>query len=250
MHSIKRKKQLTPLTFEFHIEAPEVIRNARPGQFVVIRITEQGERIPLTIADYDEHLVLVVQVVGGTTDELSRLEEGDQIHDVCGPLGHPMEPKEGKTIALIGGGCGIAAIYPEARELSKNNKVISIIGARSSELLFWKEKMRSVSDELIIYTDDGSEGRKGLVTDAVEGLQADEIIAIGPMPMMRAVSEASDVKTTVSLNPIMIDGIGMCGACRVRVGDQTRFTCVDGPEFDGHEVDWDMAMNRCKCEDD
>lgn len=250
MNRIIHKRRLTPRTYEFHIDAPEVIMNARPGQFVVIRITEQGERIPLTIADYEEHLVLVVQVIGKTTEELSRLEEGDHIHDICGPLGHPMQPRKGRTIALFGGGCGIAAIYPEAKELSKDNKVISVIGARSSELLFWKEKMEKVSDELIIYTDDGSEGNMGNVTAALEGLEADEIIAIGPMPMMRAVSDASDIKTTVSLNPIMIDGIGMCGACRVRVGDQTKFTCVDGPEFDGHEVDWDMAMNRCRCEDD
>lgn len=252
MFKVLEKKQLSPQTFEIKVDAPEIAQKAEAGQFLIIRIDEKGERIPLTIADWDDKSVtLVFQTVGYSTQELAKMNVGDSILDVCGPLGNKREISKVGTIVLVGGGCGVAAIYPEAKALKKaGNRIISIIGARSGELIIWKEKMEKVSDEVIITTDDGSMGRKGLVTDALKDLmekeKIDEVIAIGPVIMMKFVSLTTKgkVKTTVSLNPIMVDGIGMCGACRVIVDGKTRFSCVNGPEFDGHKVDWDNLLSR------
>ncbi len=233
-------------------------RNAKPGQFVVIRIDEHGERIPLTIADFDREkgtITMVALSVGKTTRKLSTLKEGDTIPDLVGPLGNPAEIIENGTVVCIGGGLGIAPIYPIARELkAKGNKVISIIGARSASLLFWEDRMREVSDELHVVTDDGSRGRKGFAVHPLmelinAGVKIDRVIIIGSAIMMKVTSEATrphGIKTIVSLNPIMVDGTGMCGSCRVTVAGKTKFACVDGPEFDGHQVDFDELMARLR----
>ncbi len=231
---------------------------ARAGQFVVIRIDDKGERIPLTIADLDREkgtVSLVALSVGKTTKKLSTLKEGDSIHDLAGPLGNPAEMVENSTVVCIGGGLGIAPIYPIARELkARNNRVISIIGARSAPLLFWEDRMREASDELFVVTDDGTRGRKGFAVhplmDLVNaGVKIDRVIIIGSAIMMKVTAEATKphgIKTIVSLNPIMVDGTGMCGSCRVTVGGKTKFACVDGPEFDGHQVDFDELMARLR----
>jgi len=237
------------------VEAPQIAKKAKAGQFVIVRIAEKGERIPLTIADYDLEkgtVTLIFQEVGRTTKRMGLLKTGDYILDLVGPLGEPTEIENYGTVVCIGGGVGIAPIYPIARALkAAGNKVISIIGARCQNLLFWEDKMQAVSDELLIATDDGSVGHKGFVTDVLkEKMKAekiDRVWAIGPMVMMKAVSQVTkpaEIKTIVSLNPIMVDGTGMCGACRVQVGSETKFACVDGPEFDGHLVDFDLAMRR------
>jgi ferredoxin--NADP+ reductase len=238
------------------IEAPEVARKARAGQFVIVRLTENGERIPLTIADFDGQrgtVTIIFQEVGYTTRQLARLEAGEALLDFVGPLGLPSEVENYGHVVCVGGGVGIAPVYPIARALKQaGNRVTAIIGARTKELLILEEEMRRVSDRLLVATDDGSYGHKGFVTDLVkqvldEGQPVERLWAVGPMIMMRNVAEVTrpyGVKTIVSLNPIMVDGTGMCGACRVAVGGQTRFACVDGPEFDGHEVDWELAMRR------
>lgn len=235
--------------------APQIAQKAQAGQFVIIRISEKGERIPLTIADYNREngvITLIFQEVGRTTKRLGLLKTGDFILDLVGPLGEPTEVKNYGTIVCVGGGVGIAPIYPIARALKQaGNKVISIIGARNKNLLFWEDKMEAVSDQLFIATDDGSMGHKGFVTDLLKKLleenKINKVWAIGPMIMMKAVTQVTkplEVKTIVSLNPIMVDGTGMCGACRVKIGNETKFACVDGPEFDGHLVDFDLAMRR------
>ncbi|MDN5324010.1 MAG: hypothetical protein PWQ67_2464 [Clostridia bacterium] len=237
------------------VEAPQIAKKARAGQFVIVRIAEKGERIPLTIADYDRDqgtITLIFQEVGRTTKRMGKLQTGDALLDLVGPLGEPTEIENYGTVVCIGGGVGIAPIYPIARALKEaGNTVISIIGARGKNLLFWEEKLKAVSDELLIATDDGSVGQKGFVTDVLKQVIAEKEInrvwAIGPMVMMRAVAEVTrpeKLKTIVSLNPIMVDGTGMCGACRVQVGEETKFACVDGPEFDAHLVDFDLAMRR------
>lgn len=258
MHRIVTKKELASSTTLFEVEAPDVARKAKPGQFVVIRIDEAGERIPLTIADYDHEkgtVTLVALSVGKTTTMLSKLKEGDLILDLAGPLGNPAEIIENGTVVCIGGGLGIAPIYPIARELkAKGNKVISIIGARSASLLFWEDKMKEVSDELHVVTDDGSAGRKGFAVHPLmdlinAGVKLDRVIIIGSAIMMKVTAEATKphgIKTIVSLNPIMVDGTGMCGSCRVTVGGKVKFACVDGPEFDGHQVDFDELMARLR----
>ncbi len=258
MYKIVAKKVLAPAIKQFQIQAPEIAARARPGQFVVLRIDEKGERIPLTIADYDPKggtVILVFQEAGRTTMELGRLEEGDSILDLVGPLGKPSEIRRYGKVICIGGGVGIAAIYPIARALKEaGNEVVSIIGARCRDHLFLVEKMGEVSDALEITTDDGSAGRKGFVTGVLQDLLVGEegidlVVAIGPPAMMRAVAELTRpyrVRTVVSLNPIMVDGIGMCGACRVAVGGKTRFACVDGPEFNAHLVDWPVVMQRAR----
>lgn len=247
---IVRKKELAPAIKMFEMEAPTVARKAEAGQFVILRITERGERIPLTIADSDPEkgtIILVVEEIGKTTKELGRLNEGDSILDLVGPLGKPMDIKNYGHIVCIGGGSGVAPVYPLTKALKEaGNKVTSIIGARTQELLILEEEMRKISDEFHITTDDGSKGHRGFVTDILRKLldgreRIDLVVAVGPVPMMKAVSDVTrphKIMTLVSLNPIMVDGMGMCGACRVTVGGKTKFTCVDGPLFDGHLVDF------------
>lgn len=256
MYQITSKNELALNTIEFVVDAPDVAKKAQPGQFVVVRTDETGERIPLTIADYDREkgtITIVVQVIGKTTQKLAALNQGDSILDFCGPLGNPTEMVGDNTVVLIGGGLGIAPIYPIARKLkAKGNRVISIVGGRNESLLFWLDKMKEASDELYIATDDGSKGKKGFVTNVLldlinEGLKIDRVIAIGPTIMMKTVAGTTrpyNIKTIVSLNPIMVDGTGMCGACRVTVNGTMKFSCVDGPEFDAHQVDFDELMSR------
>jgi len=256
MYRIVTKEKLGPVTDFMEVEAPEVAKKAKPGQFVVIRIDEVGERIPLTLADWDDNegtVSLVAMQVGTSTHKLACLKAGDHILNLVGPLGLPSEIERFGTVVCVGGGVGIAPLFPIARALRQaGNKIVSIIGAREKGLLFWEERMRSVSDELIVTTDDGSYARKGLVTEPLKEIlerdkQVKRVIAIGPAIMMKFCSVTTKpfgVHTIVSLNSIMVDGTGMCGCCRVSVGDVTKFACVDGPEFDGHKVDWDLLFKR------
>ncbi|MCX9013892.1 MAG: sulfide/dihydroorotate dehydrogenase-like FAD/NAD-binding protein [Candidatus Methanoperedens sp.] len=253
---ILKKEELVPDIHIMDISAPRIARKAQPGQFVMLRINETGERIPLTIADFDREkgsITIIFMAVGKTTMQLASLKAGDELLDFIGPLGIPSEIENYGTVILVGGGVGVAPVFPQARAFKEaGNRVISIIGARSANLLLWEDKMREVSDELYITTDDGTKGHHGFVTDIVKQvLQGNEkvarIIAIGPPVMMRAVAGVTapfKVKTIVSLNSIMVDGTGMCGACRVLVGNETKFACVDGPEFDAHLVDFTLLMNR------
>ncbi len=257
MAKILFKSNLAPAVYEFLVDAPLIAHKCQPGQFVMIRTDEDSERIPLTIADFDREkgtITLIVQAVGNTTKHLcDTFEEGDDILDVVGPLGRPSEMGKFGTVVCVGGGIGVAPVYPIARAYHElGNKVISVIGARSKDLVIWRDKMAAVSDELIITTDDGSEGHKGFVTDPLremleKGEQIDYVIAIGPVIMMKNVAATTKpfgTKTIVSLNTIMVDGTGMCGGCRVTVGGETKFACVDGPEFDGHLVDFANLMQR------
>ena len=256
MYEILVRDDLAPVTKLFEVAAPEIARKSKAGQFVIILICETGERIPLTIADFDRDkgtITLIFQEVGKSTRHLGTLQVGDKLCSVTGPLGLASEIENLGTVMCVAGGVGIAPIYPIAHALKEaGNEVISVIGARNKDLLFWEEKMRAVSDELIVCTDDGSYGREALVTVPVkEILEARKDIkmiwAIGPAIMMKFVSLTTQpfgVMTIVSLNSIMVDGTGMCGACRVEVAGTTRFVCVDGPEFDGHEVDWDLLLER------
>jgi len=258
MNKILEKRELVMDIHEMVVDAPLVASKAQAGHFVLVMADEVGERIPLTVADYDRQkgtITLIFMVVGTSTTKLSRMKAGENLHAFVGPLGHPSEVEEYGTAVMVAGGIGTAPIYPIARSLrEKGNRVISIQGARSKDLLFWTEKLASVSDEHIITTDDGTFGRKGLVTEPLkEILENDKdkkigvCYAIGPAIMMKFCSLTTkpfDVKTIVSLNSIMIDGTGMCGGCRVDVGEKTRFTCVDGPEFDGHLVAWDQLIDR------
>jgi ferredoxin--NADP+ reductase len=256
VYEILAKEDLAPVTKLYEVRAPAVARKAQAGQFVIIRLHPEGERIPLTIADYDREqgtITLVVQEVGKTTMEMGTLKVGDQLASFTGPLGLPSEIKNFGTVLCVGGGVGIAPIYPIARDLkAAGSTVLSIIGARNKDLLFWEDKMRTVSDELIVCTDDGSYARKALVTIPLKellesGRSIDHIWAIGPAIMMKfcaLTTQPFGVPTVVSLNSIMVDGTGMCGACRVEVGGETRFVCVDGPEFDAHQVDWDQLLAR------
>jgi len=257
MYAILKKEALTPVTKLMEIAAPHVSRKAKAGQFVIVRIDEFGERIPLTIADYNREqgtITIIFQELGKSTMHLGRLDPGDTVASFAGPLGHPTEIENFGTVVCIGGGVGIAPIYPIARALKEaGNRVISIVGARTKNLLFWEEKMRAVSDELIVCTDDGSYGRKTLVTEPLKellentGNNVAKIWAIGPAIMMKFVTVATkpyNVPTIVSLNTIMIDGTGMCGGCRVLLDEGAQFVCVDGPEFNGHKVDWDNLLSR------
>jgi len=262
MYEILEKHDHSPVTKEFKVYAPRVASKAKAGQFVIVVPWEKGERVPLTIADFSREegwITLVFLVVGKSTKFMAGMKPGDRLYAVVGPLGNPSEIEHYGTVVCVGGGLGIAPIYPIARELRKvGNYIISIIGARTKDLLFWEDKIRSVSDELIVCTDDGSYGRQGVVTVPLKellesGREIDAVWAIGPAIMMKFCSLTTKpfgVKTIVSLNPIMVDGTGMCGACRVEVDGKTRFACVDGPEFDGHKVDWDllMARQRLYCE--
>ena len=257
MYPILEKQELAPAIKMMIVEAPNAARKARAGQFVIVRVDETGERIPLTIADHDPQrgtITLILQEVGKTTMQMGALEAGDSLATVAGPLGHATEIEDYGTVMCVGGGVGIAPIFPIARALKEaGNRVISIIGARSHNLLFWEERMRSVSDELIVCTDDGTYGRAGLVTEPLrELLEANpggiaRVWAVGPAIMMKFVSRTTEpfgVPTTVSLNTVMIDGTGMCGGCRVMSGGSAQFVCVDGPEFDGWLVDWDLLLSR------
>ncbi len=237
------------------IEAPAVAAACQPGQFIILMIHEEGERIPLTIADFDREagtITIVVQAIGTSTRHLQTLGRGDYVSNFIGPLGMPSEIENVGTVICAGGGVGVAPIYPIARALKEaGNKVISIVAARNQELLVWEDRMREISDELIVTTDDGSRGRHALITEPLKELceagGIDLVYAIGPGIMMKFAAKTTqeyDVKTIVSLNSIMIDGTGMCGGCRVSVGGETKFVCVDGPEFDGHQVDFDLLMSR------
>ena len=237
------------------IEAPAIAAACQPGQFIILRIDEEGERIPLTIADFDREagtITIVVQAIGKTTRQLQQLGKGDWITNFIGPLGIPSEIEKVGTVICAGGGIGVAPIYPIARALKEaGNKVISIVAARNESLLLWEDRMREVSDELIVTTDDGSRGRHCLVTEPLKELcetgDVDLVYAIGPGIMMKFCAKTTEpygVKTLVSLNSIMVDGTGMCGACRCSVGGETKFVCVDGPEFDGHQVDFDLLLAR------
>lgn len=255
-YKIVKKADLNSQIYLMEIEAPLVARKAAPGQFVILRIDEKGERVPFTIADFDKAkgtVTVIIQAVGKTTRDLSKLNEGDTILDFAGPLGIPT-PLEGlKKVAVIGGGLGTAIAYPQAKKLKElGAEVTAISGFRSKEYIILEDEMKEVSDKLIITTDDGSNGLQGFVTDRLReelesGEKYDEVIAIGPLAMMRAVCNLTKefgIPTTVSMNPVMIDGTGMCGGCRVIVGGETKFACVDGPDFDGHKIDWDAAIKR------
>ena len=258
MAEILEKRLLrAPDVFYYRIAAPLISKKSQPGQFVIVRIHDRGERIPLSLADIDPvagSISLIVMAVGKTTSEMAALKPGDHILDLCGPLGNPTEIERVEKVILVGGGFGTAPLYPIARAFkAARSEVAVVMGARSKDLLIYETEMAGVSDRVLVATDDGSKGTKGLVTavlkDEIARSKAGLVIAIGPMVMMRAVAETTrpaGIKTVVSLNPIMVDGTGMCGGCRVAVGGETRFACTDGPEFDGHQVDWDVLMNRQK----
>lgn len=256
MFRIVKKKVLAPTIKLFDVEAPAVAKKAQAGQFIILRMDEKGERIPLTIADFDRQagtITIIFQEVGATTKLLGMLNEGDNLQDFVGPLGQATEIVKLGRVVCVGGGVGVAPIYPIARALKEaGNELISIIGARTKELLILEDEMRVISDKLLIATDDGSYEHQGFVTDLLKKVLEEKgdvsaVWGIGPLVMMRSVANTTrpfNVKTIVSLNPIMVDGTGMCGACRVNVGGETKFACVDGPEFDGHQVDWELAMRR------
>ena len=258
MHKVLEKTFLQEIVVRMVIEAPEIARKRKAGQFIVLMIDEKGERIPLTIVDSDSQrgtITIIYQIVGKTTAQLAKMEKGDGIMHVLGPLGHATEINNFGTAVCVGGGVGIGVAYPIASALKKaGNKVISIIGARTKDILILEDDMRKVSDQLLVATDDGSYGFHGFVSNVLQNLidageKIDIAYAIGPVPMMNVVAKLTKtygIKTIVSLNPIMVDATGMCGACRVSVGGKTKFGCVDGPEFDGHEVDFSLLMSRLK----
>ncbi|MBP0972973.1 MAG: sulfide/dihydroorotate dehydrogenase-like FAD/NAD-binding protein [Oscillospiraceae bacterium] len=257
MFRIVSKSVLNPSVVRMEIKAPFTAAKALPGQFVIYRIDEQGERVPLTIADYDREkgtITLIFQIVGVSTIRLSKLEVGDRLLDLAGPLGMPTKIPEGaKRVCVIGGGVGCAIAYPQAKKLFHDGLEVDVIaGFRNKDIVILEDEFRANSSNLFICTDDGSYGRKGFVTDMLKeriesGVQYDCVIAIGPIPMMKFVSKLTKeygIKTIVSLNPVMVDGTGMCGGCRVTVGGKIRYACVEGPDFDGHEVDFDELMYR------
>ncbi|HZJ84277.1 MAG TPA: sulfide/dihydroorotate dehydrogenase-like FAD/NAD-binding protein [Syntrophomonadaceae bacterium] len=255
MFKITKKESLAKNIKLFDVYAPNIAKKAKPGQFVIVRSDEKGERIPLTIADYDRvkgTITIIFQEIGRSTIDLGLFEEGQDLLDFVGPLGRPSELERFGKVVCIGGGVGIAPIYPITRALYKaDNYITTILGAQNDKSLFWENKLREVSNEVFITTDDGSYGEKGRVTDILSNIitvsHVDKVVAIGPLAMMEAISDLTrpkNIDTIVSLNPIMLDGTGMCGACRVEVGNETKFACVDGPEFDGHLVDWQNAKQR------
>lgn len=257
-YKIVRKQVLNPQIFLMEVEAPLIARKAEPGQFIILRIDEYGERVPFTVSDFDREkgtVTIIVQIVGKTTRDLAELNEGEYLLDFAGPLGMPT-PLEGiKKAAVIGGGLGTAIAYPQAKKLHELGADVTVItGFRDKDLVILEDELKAVSDKLIITTDDGSNGTKGFVTERLQelidaGEKFDEVIAIGPLIMMKNVCKVTEpygIKTTVSMNPVMIDGTGMCGGCRITVGGETKFACVDGPDFDGHLIDWDSALKRGK----
>jgi ferredoxin--NADP+ reductase len=256
-YKIIAKKELCPNQYELRIEAPFVTRNAKAGQFIIFRADENGERVPLTIADVDKEkgeLTIVFMAVGFSTKKLATLGVGDEIADIVGPLGQPTHIKKYGTVVCLAGGYGAAPCYLIAKAFKEaGNKVYMIMGARNKDLIFWQDKMKDACSELFITTDDGTLGRKGFVTQVLEEImnreKVDYAIAVGPMPMMRAVANLTKDKgiyTEASMNPIMVDGTGMCGACRITVGGEIKFACVDGPDFDAHKIDFDEVINRTK----
>ncbi len=259
MNKIVKKKQLSAEVFEIEVEAPLIAQNRKAGQFIIVQIdSEWGERIPLTIADADPNagtITMVFQTVGASTHRLAAKNVGDYVENILGPLGNPTHIEKFGTVVCVGGGIGVAPLHPIAQAMkAAGNKVIIIIGARNKDLVIFEDRMRKIADELVIVTDDGSYGRKALVTEPLKEYcsqdpKPDLAVAIGPPIMMKFCAEATrpfQVPTVVSLNTIMIDGTGMCGGCRVSVGGQTKFVCVDGPEFDGHQVDFDNMMTRLR----
>ena len=256
MYTILKKEALNPTVTRMDIAAPLIARKAEPGQFVILRVDEAGERIPLTVADTDPEagsVTIIFQIVGATTYKLNQLQVGDSLHDFVGPLGVASHVEGLKKVAVIGGGVGSAIAYPIAKKLHALGATVhTIVGFRSKDLVILEDEFRACSDLFKVMTDDGSYGEKGLVTNALEALLKagetyDEVIAIGPLVMMKFVCKLTKeygIKTVVSMNPIMIDGTGMCGGCRLTVGGETKFACVDGPDFDGHEVDFDEAIER------
>lgn len=256
MYKILTKKILNPTVTLMEVDAPMIAKKAEPGQFIILRVDAEGERIPLTIADFDREkgtITIIFQIVGATTEKLNHLEQGEYIHDFVGPLGVPSHTDGLKKVAVVGGGVGCAIAYPIAKKLHHlGAEVHSIVGFRNKDLVILEDEFKAASDIMKLMTDDGSYGEKGLVTNALEelikaGNQYDEVIAIGPLVMMKFVCKLTKeygIKTVVSMNPIMIDGTGMCGGCRLTVGGETKFACVDGPDFDGHLVDFDEAMER------
>lgn len=256
MYKIIKKECLNSSVTLMEIEAPYVAKKAQPGQFVILRVDDKGERIPLTIADYDREkgtITIIFQIVGGSTIHLNSLNEGDFLHDFVGPLGVPTHTEGLRKVCVIGGGVGCAIAYPVAKKLHEIGcEVHSIIGFRNKDLIILEREFSKVSDKLYVMTDDGSYGEKGVVTTPLQklidsGEKYDEVIAIGPLIMMKfvvATTKPHNIKTIVSMNPIMIDGTGMCGGCRLTVGGKTKFACVDGPDFDGFEVDFDEAISR------
>ncbi len=256
MYKIVKKVRLNPTVTLMEILAPMVARKAEPGQFIILRVDENGERIPLTIADFDRQrgtITIIFQVVGASTEQLNHLNEGDSLQDFVGPLGKATETEGLKKVAIVGGGVGCAIAYPVAKKLFESGcEVHSIIGFRSKELVILEDEFNKASSRLVRMSDDGSWGEKGLVTSALKqliesGEQYDRVITIGPLIMMKFVCELTKgygIHTVASMNPIMVDGTGMCGGCRLTVGGKTKFACVDGPEFDGHEVDFDSAIKR------
>ena len=256
MYRIVKKRVLNPTVTLMEIEAPAVARKCEPGQFIILRVDENGERVPLTIAAYDREkgtVTIIFQIVGATTEKLNHKKEGESIQDFVGPLGKATETEGLKRVAVIGGGVGTAIAYPVAKKLHDDGcHVDLIVGFRSKDLIILKEEFEAASTNLIIGTDDGSYGKKALVTDLLKeqieaGVHYDRVIAIGPVIMMKFVCQLTkeyNIPTVVSMNPIMIDGTGMCGGCRLSVGGEMKFACVDGPDFDGHKVDWDLAVKR------
>lgn len=258
MYRVVKRRQLAaePSIILLEVEAPAVAKKVEPGQFVIVRMDEKSERIPLTVTDFDREkgtITIVIQDVGHSSAMINSMEEGSYFQDFVGPLGVASEIENYGTVVCIGGGLGVAPVYPIARALKEaGNKVISIIGAKNADILILEEEMSAISDEVVVTTDDGSQGIKGFVTNGLDsilqkGIKVDAVWAIGPVVMMKSVANFTrplGLKTIVSMNPIMVDGTGMCGACRISVGGETKFACVDGPEFDGHLIDFDLAMKR------
>ena len=256
MYRIVRKEALRPTVTLYEIEAPLIAKKAQPGQFIILRVDENGERLPITINNYDPEkgtVTIIVQTVGATTEKLARLNEGDCLQDFVGPLGKATVTEGKKKVCVVGGGVGCAIAYPVLKKFHDDGaEVHAVVGFKNKDLVILEDDFRKSSDVLKICTDDGSYGQKGLVTDALKelieaGNQYDEVFAIGPMIMMKFVSKTTEpygIPTTVSMSPIMVDGTGMCGGCRLSVGGEMKFACVDGPDFDGHKVDWDLAVKR------
>ena len=256
-YRIVKKEVYSPVTYMWEVEAPDVAQAAQPGHFLMVRVDEEGERIPLTVADFDRQrgtVTVVIQAVGKSTRQMMRLEAGDRLRDVIGPLGEASHIEPRAKVILVGGGLGVAPVYPQLRAYKElGSTTLSLLGFRTQALVFWEERFRAYSDELHLATDDGSSGHKGLVSQVLQRLleqqhrDAQEVVAIGPLPMMQACCEVTrpfGIRTLVSLNAIMVDGTGMCGSCRVTVGGKLRFACVDGPDFDGHQVDFAELLRR------
>lgn len=258
MNKILRKNKLAENVFEYVLDAPKVVKHARAGQFIILRVDEDGERVPFTICDYDKEkgtLTLLIQTVGATTMKLAAMKEGDSVHDLVGPLGNPTDMSGFNKILLVGGGIGTAVIYPQSKELLGSGKQVdAILGARDESLLMYVEQFQNNCKNVYIMTDNGSAGEKGFVTEKLKqlvesGEKYDVVLAVGPLPMMRAVcgvTKAYGLHTIISMNSIMVDGTGMCGCCRLTVNGETKYACVDGPEFDGHAVDFEEAMTRSR----